>query len=100
MGRHGEAFAPLVRAIQLDAKNATAHQGIGYAYLHGDNYTKSVGFFKSAIRLDPEYSEAVYGLGLAYLKLGNKAGAEAQLKLLEKLDANLAEELAAKMNGK
>ncbi len=97
MGRHGEAFAPLVKAIQLDSQYAEAHFGIGYAYLHSDNYSKAIPFFRTAIKLDPANPEAYYCLGQAYLGLGDKKGATEEYEILKGLDAKMAQNLISQI---
>ena len=90
MGRHGEAFAPLVKATQLDPTFAEAFYEIGYAYLRGTDFEKSLPFFRSAIRLNPEYGDAYYGLGQAYAQLGKGDLARTQLGRLKAVDPKLA----------
>jgi hypothetical protein len=93
MGRHGEAFAPLVKATALDPNFAEAFYGIGYAYLRGADFEKSLGFLRSAIRIKPDYADAYYGLGEAYARLGKSDLANEQLKKLNTLDPKLARKL-------
>src|SRR6185503_13532779 len=93
MGRHGEAFAPLVRATSLDPNFAEAYYGLGYAYLRGAEFEKSIGFLKSAIRAKPDYGDAYFGLGQAYAKLGKADLANEQLKKLNTVDPKLARKL-------
>ena len=93
MGRHGEAFAPLVKATSLDPNFAEAFYGIGYAYSRGADFEKSMPFFRSAIKIKPDYGDAYYGLGEAYARLGKADLANEQLKKLNTLDAKLARKL-------
>ena len=94
MGRHGEAFAPLVRATSLDPSYAEAYYGIGYAYLRGADFEKSIPFFKSAIRLQADYADAYYGMGQAYARLGQAEAANEQVKKLATIDAKPAQKLS------
>ena len=93
MGRHGEAFAPLVKATALDPSFAEAFYGIGYAYSRGADFEKSIPFFRSAIKAKPDYGDAYYGLGQAYARLGKAELANEQLKKLNTVDAKLARKL-------
>src|SRR5213075_2982598 len=93
MGRHGEAFAPLVKATSLDPNFAEAYYGLGYASLCGADFETSVSFLKSAIRIQPDYADAYYGLGQAYARLGKSDLANEQLKKLNTVDPKLARKL-------
>src|SRR5712691_2206069 len=93
MGRHGEAFAPLVKATSIDPTFAEAFYGIGYAYLRGADFEKSISFLKSAIRLKADYGDAYYGLGQAYARMGKSELANEQLKKLNTVDPRLARKL-------
>src|SRR2546421_4572295 len=93
MGRHGEAFAPLVKATALDPGFAEAFYGIGYAYSRGADFEKSIPFFRSAIKARPDYGDAYFGLGQAYARLGKAELANEQLKKLNTVDAKLARKL-------
>jgi tetratricopeptide (TPR) repeat protein len=97
MGRHGEAFAPLVRATNLDPTFAEAFYGIGYAYLRGEEFEKSFSYLRSAVRLKPDYAEAIYGLGQVYARQGKTDLANEQLRKLNTLDAKLARKLEKEM---
>jgi tetratricopeptide (TPR) repeat protein len=94
MGRHGEAFAPLVKATSLDPGYAEAYYGIGYAYLRGTDFEKSLPFFKSATRLQPDYADAYYSMGQAYARLGQADAANEQVKKLATIDAKLSQKLS------
>src|SRR2546421_9954800 len=93
MGRHGEAFAPLVKATALDPGFAEAFYGIGYAYSRGADFEKSIPFFRSAIKIKPDYGDAYYGFGEAYARLGKADLANEQLKKLNTAAAKLAPKL-------
>jgi Flp pilus assembly protein TadD len=93
MGRHGEAFTPLVKAIQLNPKSAEAQYGIAYAYMGSENYVKALPFLRTAVRLAPNNADIRHSLGVVYLELGNKRGAIVQYIALKDLDIKLAEEL-------
>ncbi|MFL6210935.1 MAG: tetratricopeptide repeat protein [Pyrinomonadaceae bacterium] len=91
--RYSDAFKPFVQAVTLDPDYAEAYYGIGYAYQQLDNFKDAVGYLKRALRLKPDYPEAMLALGLSYAGLGDVPAAEAQLKLLQGMDATLAREL-------
>ncbi len=98
IGRNSDAFKPLVQAISLAPDYAEAYYGIGYAYERLDNFKEAVGYLKSAVRLKPNYSEAHLSLGLAYVGLGELTAAEAQLNVLQPLDASMAQELKRELS--
>jgi tetratricopeptide (TPR) repeat protein len=91
--RYSDAFKPFVQAVTLDPDYAEAYYGIGYAYQQLDNFKDAVGYLKRALRLKADYPEATLALGLSYAGLGDVPAAEAQLKLLQGMDATLAKEL-------
>jgi tetratricopeptide (TPR) repeat protein len=49
--------------------------------------------FSKAVKAKPDYGEAICNLALNYLEKGNRNAAYQQLRLLEKIDLPLADEL-------
>ncbi len=56
-------------------------------------YEEAVDANEKALQLRPDLPDAHHALGLAHLKLGNKAAALAQCRLLAPLDSDKAREL-------
>ena len=71
--------------------------------LLGDNYRalKQFGYaavpYGRAIGIDENRADAYYGMGMNYIELGNTIAARQQLRKLEPLDAELANELREKI---
>ncbi|HEX7317089.1 MAG TPA: tetratricopeptide repeat protein [Pyrinomonadaceae bacterium] len=93
MGQHGEAFKPFVTALALRPDSAEANFGIGYAYLRLDNFRGALPYLRRAVRLAPDDADAHLALGQTHLGLRDVKSAEAELKILNTLDAHTARTL-------
>lgn len=80
------AIKSLNRAIDLDPRNAAAHNARGYAYLRLRKFANAAVDFSAAIRLRPDYANAYQNRAIAERRLGDEKAAAA--------DARKAAELA------
>ncbi len=62
-GRPRDAIEPLLRAIELGARDARVHNALGAAYTHCDELDLAVEQFKAALELQPDLAHAHNNLG-------------------------------------
>jgi tetratricopeptide (TPR) repeat protein len=70
LGRQHEAIDPLLRAVELDGKNAEIHYRLSEAYYGKAEYTSAVESGKRATSKRKNYHAAQVAVGDAYAKLG------------------------------
>jgi lipoprotein NlpI len=61
-----EAMHDLEKAIELNPKNAEAHDDLGVIYAKQEQYGEAIKHFSSTIRLDPSYQKGYHNLAMAY----------------------------------
>lgn len=81
------AISSLETAVETDAKNADAHNYLGYAHRKLGNLEKAFEHYAMALSIDPEHRAAHEYVGEAHLMAGNLAKAEEHLKVLDGLCA-------------
>jgi tetratricopeptide (TPR) repeat protein len=84
----------LKESIRLNPEVAEAHYGLGLAYFRLQRHKEAADEFKKATLLRADMAKAHYGLALAYQELGKQDALIEQYRILEKLDRNLAKQLA------
>jgi TolA-binding protein len=89
-----EAAKVLKESVRLNPEVAEAQYGLGLANFRLDRFKDAADAFKKATLLHPEMAKAHYGLALAYQELGKQDALVEQYRILEKLDRNLARQLA------
>ena len=77
----------------LKPEYVDAHTELGFAYLKLHRLPAAVETLRTAIRLKGDYATAHYYLGLVYIEQRNKAGAQAEYSILQRLDRGLAQKL-------
>ena len=84
--------ALLNKAIALDDTFADAHLQLGNFYADQREYEKSIPQYQRALALDPNLADAHYRLGTDLVHVGQKADAQKEFELYQKLRAqHLAE---------
>jgi tetratricopeptide (TPR) repeat protein len=76
---------------------AVAYRAMALIYFRRDQFQEAVDPFKQAIALAPQGS-LYLNLGLTYLKLGDKASALEQHRMLKDRNSILAEQLLKRIN--
>ena len=71
------------KVLAKDARNANAHNYLGYAYRKSGKLDLAFKHYEEALRLDPRHRGAHEYVGEAYLMTGNLAKAEEHLKALD-----------------
>ena len=82
------------KAVKIDSKYAEAFSNLGYALRKQGAYDEAVTNYKTAIRLNYKLAEAHEYLGEAYAEMGEFELADKELKILQELKSDEAEELA------
>ena len=93
--KNKDALAAFQQSVNLIPKVAEAHYALGLASFRLKRFAPARDAFKNAITLAPNMAKAHYGLGLSLLELGSSDASTAEVKILEKLDKQLARQLAA-----
>jgi len=94
--RFPEAQAKFEQAVKENPRFAEAHNNLGYTLRKQGpaNYQKSLEHYNTAIELKPKLAEAYMYRGVLYTEMGRKIDAQADLAALQKLNPQLAKELA------
>jgi len=94
--RFPEAQAKFEQAVKENPRFAEAHNNLGYTLrkLGAANYQKSLEHYNTAIELKPKLAEAYMYRGVLYTQMGRKMEAQADLAALQKLNPQLAKDLA------
>jgi len=89
-----DAAKALKESVRLNPEVAEAQYGLGLANFRMGRHKEAADAFKKATLLQPNMSKAHFGLGLAYQELGKGDGLVEQYRILQRLDSNLAKQLA------
>jgi tetratricopeptide (TPR) repeat protein len=94
--RFPEAQLKFEQAVKENPRFAEAHNNLGYTLRKQGalNYQKSLEHYNTAIELKPTLGEAYMYRGVLYTEMGRKSDAQADLATLQKLNPQLAKELA------
>lgn len=88
----------LVKALEIDDKNADVLNKLGRAYRESSSPYKAIECYLKALEVDPNYAHAYTNLGLAYLTLGQyekaKSYYEKGFSMIVVKDTNYATALA------
>lgn len=88
-----EAIESFQQALKLNPDLSKPYNNLGLALAASNRIADAVVEFKQAVRLKPDYAEAHYNLGVAYLQMGSRSEAEAQRRILAKLNPELGRKL-------
>ncbi|RUV45946.1 MAG: tetratricopeptide repeat protein [Mesorhizobium sp.] len=81
-GRYDEAISVLTLAANKQDPRILNY--LGYSHRHSGRVTVGLGYYEEALRIDPDYTLVREYLGEAHLQIGDLAGAQEQLKEIEK----------------
>jgi tetratricopeptide (TPR) repeat protein len=84
-GNLDEIELHLEKATALDSGFADAHLQLGILYAEQHKYAEAVAQYQDAIRLQPNLGDAHYRLGQALVRLGDKAQAQAEFEVYDRL---------------
>jgi YD repeat-containing protein len=90
-----EAVKAFKECVRLNSEMVEAQYGLGLAYFRVRHYLDAANAFKRTLALRPNMSKAHYGLAMSYQQLNDERGVLEEYRILQKLDAALAKQLAA-----
>jgi tetratricopeptide (TPR) repeat protein len=96
-GKTEDAIKAYQQALQLRPDSAEIYNKLGDAHFYAGRFNDAIESYKEAARLQPKSADAYYNLALAYHETGNQDMAEAQSKILQRLDEKLYEKLMSEM---
>ena len=94
--RFPEAEAKFEQAVKKNPRFAEAHNNLGYTLRKQGpaHFQKSLEHYNTAIELKPKLAEAYMYRGILYTEMGRKNDAQADLAALQKMNPELAKDLA------
>src|SRR2546428_96584 len=96
-GKPDDAIRAYQQALQLRPDSAEVYNKLGDAHFYAGRFSEALESYKQAARLQPKSPEAYYNLALTYREIGNPDMAEAQSKILQRLDEKLYQKLLSEM---
>jgi len=79
-GRHREAIACALRAIDLDPVAPISYGDAGVQHYYARRYPEAVRFFRESLELEPGFHPSHWGLGETYLAMGRISQGVAHLE--------------------
>jgi tetratricopeptide (TPR) repeat protein len=96
-GKIQEAIVHFAEALRIKPDYARASYNLAYALFLQGRTQEAIGQLIRTLQIKRDYAEARYYLGLAYLKIGNRAAAMEEYRILQKIDPKLAKILSQKI---
>ena len=96
-GKTEDAIRAYQQALQLRPNSAEVYNKLGDAHFYAGRFSDAIDAYKQAVRLQPRASEAYYNLALTYREVGNLDMAEAQGRILQRLDPKLYEKMMSEI---
>jgi tetratricopeptide (TPR) repeat protein len=97
-GKFLQAIAAFEKVIAGDPTHAMAYTNMAYSFRRMGQHERAIELYQKALELQPDLAEAHEYMGEALLTVGKVSEARSHLEILERLDANLAQELRAKIS--
>ncbi len=82
MQRYAEALGPLTRAAELGPENAVLANYLGTAYANTGRLKEAIAAYQRALKMKSDLAPARLNLAFAYLKLGDRASATREFRIL------------------
>jgi tetratricopeptide (TPR) repeat protein len=96
-GKVDDAVRAYQQALQLRPESTEVYNKLGDAYFSAGRLDNAIDSYKQAARLEPKSAEAYYNLALAYQETGDRLMAEAQSRIVQRLDEKLYEKLMSEL---
>jgi tetratricopeptide (TPR) repeat protein len=97
-GKTADAIRAYQQALQLRPDSFEVYNKLGDAHFYAGRFSDAIDSYKQAAHLQPKSPEAYYNLALTYREIGNLEMAEAQGKVLQRLDAKLYERMLSEIH--
>jgi tetratricopeptide (TPR) repeat protein len=94
MNRHQEAVEAFKKYNALAPDDPSGWLNIGLEYMLMKNFEKALPYLEKSVQLKPDDAVAQFNLAITYINLNDNYSAREVLKVLQKLDRNLAERLS------
>lgn len=88
-----KAEADCRRALRLTADNPNALDSLGWVQLRQNRFDRSIYQFDAALEKQPKLASSLYGRGIDKLRMGNKAGAEADIAAASAIRPDIADQM-------
>lgn len=96
----GPATQTLERASAIGRTSFALFFVLGEAYRDSGRLDRAIDAYREAVRIEPDFAPAWYELGVAQLRLNDPQAARVVSGQLERLDPELARDLANKIRGR
>jgi len=96
-GKPDDAIRAYQQALQLRPDSAEVYNRLGDAHFYAGRFSEAIDAYKHAAKLEPKSAEAYYNLALAFREAGNVDMAEAQGRILQRLDPKLYEKMMSEI---
>ena len=93
LGRYKDALSDFRKAETINPKSAEVQNNIGMTLMCMGKQKEAHKYFVKALEINPEFSFAIYNLAINFLDRDDRASADTQLRYLEKVDYEMAEQL-------
>jgi len=97
-GKTADAIRAYQQALQLRPDSFEVYNKLGDAHFYAGRFSEALDSYKQAAHLQPKSAEAYYNLALTYREIGNLEMAEAQGKILQRLDPKLYEKMLSEIH--
>ncbi|HJX91640.1 MAG TPA: tetratricopeptide repeat protein [Pyrinomonadaceae bacterium] len=94
LDKNNDASKAFRQSTKLNPDVAEAHYALGLTSYRLKRFADARDAFKRATVLEPRMAKAHYGLGVTYIELGQPDASVNELRILERLDKNLAKQLS------
>src|SRR3954447_25446690 len=97
-GKPNDAIRAYQQALQLQPESAEVYNKLGDAHFYAGRFSDAIDAYKHAVHLQPKAAEAYYNLALTYREAGNLDMAEAQERILQRLDPKLYDKMLSEIH--
>lgn len=94
MNRHQEATEAFKKYTELAPDDPTGWLNCGLEYMLLKRFEQALPYLETAVKLKPDDPMAQYNLAITYINLNDNYSAREVLKVLQRLDRNLADRLS------
>lgn len=94
LNKHQEAVEAFKKYNALSPDDPNGWLNVGLEYMFLKDFEKALPYLEKAVQLNPNNAVAQYNLAVAYINLNDNFSAREVLKVLQRLDRNLADRLS------